>query len=162
MIGKSSFKGFFCTFEEKMSPSVGANSLDVFISSLDEELEIGAATQFSKFFTLKKRLWPKSIIFLLFFRHHHSTFHCRDLLGQKLCQISPLHEGKFNKTEEDSIPNLKAKKVIIKAVSVSPHRFKWVVHINVSPGVSEYGAAPDVQPDTLAILFLQRGEAKQV
>ena len=41
---------------------MGANSLDVFISSLDEELEIGAATQLSKFFTLKKCLGPKSII----------------------------------------------------------------------------------------------------
>lgn len=41
---------------------MGANSLDVLISSLDEELEIGAATQLSKFFTLKKCLGPKSII----------------------------------------------------------------------------------------------------
>ena len=58
-----------------MSPSVSANSLDVFISSLDKELEIGAATQFSKFFTLKKRLRPESINLLSFFRRLHSTFH---------------------------------------------------------------------------------------
>ena len=33
----------------------------------------------------------------------------RCLLGQKFGQISPLHKGKFNKTEEDCIPNLKTK-----------------------------------------------------
>ena len=75
VIGKLNFEGFFCTFEEKMYPSVSANSLDVFISSLDKELEIGAATQFSKFFTLKKRLRPESINLLSFFRHLHSAHH---------------------------------------------------------------------------------------
>lgn len=43
----------------RMSRSVCANSLDVFVSSLDEVLEIRTATQFSKFFTLKKRFGPE-------------------------------------------------------------------------------------------------------
>ena len=62
-IGKLSFQDFFC---KKMSQSMSANSLNVFISGLDEELEIGTATQFSKFFTLKKRLRPKSKDYFLF------------------------------------------------------------------------------------------------
>ena len=41
--------------------SVGANSLDVFISSLDEKLEVGVAPQLSKFFTFKKSLRPKNL-----------------------------------------------------------------------------------------------------
>ena len=39
---------------------MGANSLDVFISSLDEKLEVGVAPQLSKFFTFKKSLRPKN------------------------------------------------------------------------------------------------------
>ena len=41
--------------------SVGTNSLDVFISSLDEKLEVGVAPQLSKFFTFKKGLRPKNL-----------------------------------------------------------------------------------------------------
>ena len=50
-----------CTYSRENVPSVGADSLDVFISSLDEELEIGTAAQLSKFFALQKCLRPKSI-----------------------------------------------------------------------------------------------------
>ena len=57
----SAVKLFFVHIQGKNVPSVGANSLDVFISSLDEELEIGTPTQLAKFFTLQKCLRPKSL-----------------------------------------------------------------------------------------------------
>lgn len=71
---------------------MGANSLDVFISSLDEELEIGAATQFSKFFTLKKCLGPKSVmsefvVFILLVALFH--FSLEAYLGKNSVKSAP-------------------------------------------------------------------------
>ena len=80
---------------------MGANSLDVFISSLDEKLEVGVAPQLSKFFTFKKSLRPKNLDYKFL-----AFIPLRDTIpGQKICQISPLHEGELNKSKEDCVPD---------------------------------------------------------